>query len=73
MWDDKEKEQFIVSAVSVKGRKFLSSSIGDLDVYSAVVDVLPDEFLRHIPPGVRVYFNRENGTLVNLTGKKSLQ
>jgi hypothetical protein len=73
VWDDSEGHQIVAAAISIKGREFLRSLTGEPDADSVSLHVPPEEFLSHVPPGMRVYFNKVDGTLVNLSGKKSLQ
>jgi len=71
VWND--GGDIIASPISPSGKKFLKELTGEEDTDTVQVQASIEEFMSHIPPGLNVYFNRDDGKLVHLSVKFCLQ
>lgn len=73
VWNDDDSKEIVATPVSVPGRKFLRALTGDEHTQVVVMCVGVDEFLSHVPPNLKIYFNRDDGVLVQMGIKNCLQ
>lgn len=73
IWDNTADMAIVASAVSPKGLVFLKSLTLQEDTSSVTLECMPEEFVREIPPGMEVAYNRTDGNLVKLMGIHPLQ
>lgn len=72
MWDNPESEVMMLSPVSFKGLQFLRSLGGESTTIMVLTEG-PAKFIPHVPPGVIVIFNNDDGKLVPIDAIKPLQ
>ena len=73
IWDNTADMAIVASAVSPKGLAFLRSLTMQEDTSSVTLECMPEEFVKEIPPGMEVAYNRTDCTLVKICGVHPLQ
>jgi hypothetical protein len=73
IWDNPQEQQILASPVSCKGVDFLNSLTGKNGIAIAHIDSPVDEFMSHVPPDLKVVFNRDDGNLIVMNSIRGLQ